>query len=56
MYLSGLFNLVPELKHAEVAQSQASGHVSLLPVRDKGDKLPFLGGVQVDQSSVKKNR
>ena len=56
MYLSGLRNLVPELKHAEVDQTQASGHFSLLQVKYKGDKMPFLGKVfyQVAQSSIMK--
>ena len=56
MYLLGLQNLVPELKHASVDDTQASGHFSLLHTKDKGDKMPFLGELfqQVSQSSIKK--
>ena len=56
MYLQGLRNLVPELKHAPIDPGQASGHFSLLSVQDKGDKMPFLGELfdQVARSGVKK--
>ena len=42
MYLLGLRNIVPELKHAPLDQGQTSGHFSLLQTKDKGDKMPFL--------------
>lgn len=56
MYLSGHCNLVPELKHADPVQTQSSGHFSLLQVRERGDKMPFLKEVfqQVAQSGEKK--
>ena len=43
MYLSGLRNLVPELKHTPLDQAQSLKHFSLLHVADKRDKMPFLG-------------
>ena len=52
MYLSGLRNLVPELKHSLPAQASSSGHFSLLQVKDKEDKMPFLNKV-FDQVSKK---
>ena len=45
MYLSGLRNLVPELKHAASVQSLSSGHFSLLQIRERADKMPFLNEV-----------
>ena len=57
MYLQGLRNLVPELKHAPIDQELASGHFSLLQTREKGDKKPFLGELfqQVSKSVKKQN-
>ena len=40
-----LRNLVPELKHSLPAQASSSGHFSLLQVKDKEDKMPFLNKV-----------
>ena len=58
MYLQGLRNLVPELKHAPVDEAQASGHFSLLQVQDKGDKMPFLAEMfdQVSKSGVNRSK
>ena len=59
MYLSGLHNLVPKLKHATPVQTLSSGHFSLLQVRERGDKMPFLNEEvfdQVAQSGVKQKK
>ena len=58
MYLQGLRNLVPELKHAPMSEAQASGHFSLLHVPDKGDKMPFLAEMfdQVSKSGVNRSK
>ena len=55
MYLQGLRNLVPELRHAPESEAQVSGHFTLLQVQDKGDKMPFLNEMfdQVSKSSAR---
>ena len=45
MYLSSLRGLVPELSHPTQVQASASGHFSLLQVREKQGKMPFLNEV-----------
>ena len=54
MYLSGLRNLVPELVHAAPTQVLSSGHFSLLHVRERDDKMPFLNEVFSHVSEVSK--
>ena len=45
MYLSGLRNLVPNLVHPQQSLVMASGHFSMLQIREKDDKMPFLNEV-----------
>ena len=54
MYLSGLRNLVPDLVHPAPTQVLASGHFSLLQVKEKDDKMPFLNEVFTHVSDVSK--
>ena len=42
MFLLGLRNLVPELRHAPIESGQSSGHFSLLNVQDKIIEVPGL--------------
>ena len=44
-YLSSLWGLVPELSHPTQVQASSSGHFSLLQVRERQDKMPFLNEV-----------
>ena len=52
MFLSGLRNLVPDLVHPTNTQGMASGHFSLLQVKEKDDKMPFLNEVFTQVSQV----
>ena len=45
MFLQGLRNLVPELQHAPMNEEMPSGHFSLLHIKQKTDKMPFLAEI-----------
>lgn len=52
MYLAGLRNIVPELKHSKIDSAPQSGHFSLLVPKPKDNIMPMLGQVFQNVSAV----